>query len=143
MVPCYLLFQIRKERGTWHITSGVIMDMSIVLLKPQEKEIECIMRIWKNGCTIQKLGMVSMSGANWHVLTIAVCAVLGLLFPMIFLPIEVSADQSTSQEYTEVLTPYEQNGMWGYTDRTGSIVIQPQWAVEGWKESGRIFDYNT
>ena len=37
MVPCYLLFQIRKERGTWHITSGVIMDMSIVLLKPQEK----------------------------------------------------------------------------------------------------------
>lgn len=50
---------------------------------------------------------------------------------MIFLPIEVSADQSTSQEYTEVLTPYEQNGMWGYTDRTGSIVIQPQWAVAG------------
>ena len=41
-------------------------------------------------------GMVSMSVANWHVLTIAVCAVLGLLFPMIFLPIEVSADQSTS-----------------------------------------------
>ena len=136
MVPCYLLFQIRTERGTWHITSGVIMDMSIVLLKPQEKEIECIMRIWKNGCTIQKLGMVSMSGANWHVLTIAVCAVLGLLFPMIFLPIEVSADQSTSQEYTEVLTPHEQNGMWGYTDRTGSIVIQPQWAVAGWYRGG-------
>ena len=55
---------------------------------------------------------------------------------MIFLPIEVSADQSTSQEYTEVLTPYEQNGMWGYTDRTGSIVIQPQWAVAGWYRCG-------
>lgn len=55
---------------------------------------------------------------------------------MIFLPIEVSADQSTSQEYTEVLTPYEQNGMWGYTDRTGSIVIQPQWAVAGWYRGG-------
>lgn len=64
------------------------------------------------------------------------CAVLGLLFPMIFLPIEVSADQSTSQEYTEVLTPHEQNGMWGYTDRTGSIVIQPQWAVAGWYRGG-------
>ena len=55
---------------------------------------------------------------------------------MIFLPIEVSADQSTSQEYTEVLTPHEQNGMWGYTDRTGSIVIQPQWAVAGWYRGG-------
>ena len=62
------------------------MDMSIVLLKPQEKEIECIMRIWKNGCTIQKLGMVSMSGANWHVLTIAVCG------SWIALPYDIPSD---------------------------------------------------
>ncbi|MFR7815763.1 MAG: WG repeat-containing protein [Lachnospiraceae bacterium] len=26
--------------------------------------------------------------------------------------------------------------MWGYTDRTGSIVIQPQWAVAGWYRGG-------